>query len=82
VTDQEPLTEDECEVAFDLWLCRMNGLAGALKPECYPAAYTLSERGWLSRRIQDDDVIWEFTDEGLAALDLNSLNRTDPADMN
>ena len=24
-------------------------------------------------RIQDDDVIWWFTDQGLAALDLNAL---------
>jgi hypothetical protein len=82
MAEHEPLTDDVCEIAFDLWAARMAGLAGALKPECYPAAYTLSERGWLSRRIQDDDVIWEFTDQGLAALDLNSLVRNAPADSN
>jgi hypothetical protein len=42
---------------------------------------TLHDRGWRSRRIQDDDVIWEFTHQGLAALDLNSLRRNEPADL-
>jgi hypothetical protein len=73
MAEHEPLTEDECEVAFGLWLVRMKGLAGALKPEFYPAAVGLQERGWLSRRFEGDDVIWEFTDAGLAALNLNSL---------
>jgi hypothetical protein len=70
------LTEDEGQVVTDLWLCRMAGLVGALKPEYYPAAHTLTERGWLSRRIQDEDVIWEFTDQGLAALNMNALTES------
>jgi hypothetical protein len=45
MAEHEPLTDDECEVAFDLWLARMKGLAGALKPEFYPAAVALCETG-------------------------------------
>jgi hypothetical protein len=33
-------------------------------------------------RVQDDDVIWAFPDQRLAALDLNALRRGDPADPN
>jgi hypothetical protein len=33
-------------------------------------------------RVQDDDVIWEFPDQGLAALNLNALRRDDDADQN
>jgi hypothetical protein len=73
MAEHEPLTEDECEIAFGLWLIRMAGLAGVLRPEFYPAAHELHERGWLSRRFEGDDVIWEFTDAGVLALNLNSL---------
>jgi hypothetical protein len=47
-----------------------------------PEAHRLWERGWLSRRIENDDVVFEFTDQGLAALELGGLSRTDPADQN
>lgn len=33
-------------------------------------------------RVQDDDVISEFTDQGLTALNLNALRRDDDADQN
>ena len=46
------------------------------------AAVALCERGWLERRWHGDDVVFLFTDTGLAALDLNALRRTDPADLN
>jgi len=49
------------------------GKAGAVEPEYLRAAHSLTEQGWVSRRIQDDDVIFELTDEGLTALELNGL---------
>lgn len=76
------LTEDEGQVVTDLWAARMGGLAGAVKPEYLPAAHTLAERGWLERRWHGDDMVWWFTDQGLAALDLNTLRRDSQADQN
>lgn len=69
----EPLTDNEKAVAFDLWVARLNGKAGAVQPEYLPAAHALTERGWLSRRLENDDVVFEFTDQGLTALELSSL---------
>jgi hypothetical protein len=66
------LTLDEMQVAYDLFIARQLGLAGAVKPEYLPEAHNLCERGWLSRRIEDDDVIFEFTDAGLVALNLGA----------
>jgi len=82
MAEHEPLTEDECEIAFDLWALRLHGQAGAVKPECLPAAVALCELGWLERRWHGDNVVFWFTDAGLAALNLNALRRTDPADLN
>jgi hypothetical protein len=82
LSDLEPLTDDELQVAYDLWAARMGGLAADVKPEYYPAAHTLAERGWLERRWHGDDMVWRFTDTGLAALNLNSLRRNSEADKN
>jgi hypothetical protein len=57
-------------------------LPGAVKPEYLPAAVALCERGWLERRWHGDDVVFWFTDTGLAALDMQALHRDDPVDMN
>ncbi len=82
MTEPEPITEDELVVAWDLWRLRLNHKAGGVKPEYLPAAHKLHGRGWVSRRIQNDDVIFEFTDQGLAALEMGSLRRDQPADQN
>jgi hypothetical protein len=82
MAEHEQLTEDERQIAYELWVARMGGLDGAVEPEYLPAAVALCDRGWLERRWYGDDVVWRFTDEGLAALDLNALRRNDPADLN
>ena len=82
MSDLEPLTDDEGQVIADLWAARMARLAGAVKPEFYPAAHALAERGWLERRWHGDDMVFWFTDTGLAALDMNSLRRDSQADQN
>jgi len=73
LTEREPLTEDELRVAYELWLMRMKGLAATLKPEFYPAAVALHERGWVSHRSENGGTVWEFTDAGLMALNLRAL---------
>jgi hypothetical protein len=70
---EEPLTEAELTVAYDLWIARLNHKAGAVLPEFLPAAHRLWERGWVSRRFHNDDLVWEFTDEGAVALGLSAL---------
>jgi hypothetical protein len=76
------LTEDERQVAFDLWAARLDSKAGAVKAEYLCAAHNLAERGWLSRRIENDDLIWEFTNEGWTCLELSTLRRSESADWN
>jgi hypothetical protein len=71
--DHEPLTEDEGQVVADLWLARMAGLAGAVKPEYLPEAVSLCEKGWVERRWHGDDVVFWFTDAGLTALGVNAV---------
>jgi hypothetical protein len=73
----EPLTTDELTVAHDLYLARMAGLAGAIEPEYLPEAHRLTEKGWLERRWHDGDMVWWFTDQGLTALGLGALRRSD-----
>jgi hypothetical protein len=82
MAEHEPLTDDEGQVVTDLWAARIGGLAGAVKPEYLPAAVSLCDKGWVERRWHGDDVVFWFTDTGLAALDLNSLRRDKPADLN
>jgi hypothetical protein len=50
---------------------RIPGDSSAMHPKGRESTHT----GYIRRppRIQDDDVIWEFTDQGLAALNLNAL---------
>jgi hypothetical protein len=78
----EELSNGELELLRDLYLIRQWGKAAAVKPEYLPEAHRACEKGWISRRIQDDDLIWEFTDAGLTALHLGALSRSEPADMN
>jgi hypothetical protein len=49
-----------------------------------PDAERLCEAGWLERRTVDDtgDTAWFWTRKAEAALDMNALRRTNPADMN
>jgi hypothetical protein len=67
------VTQDELQVVFDFYLARMGGMAGAVKPEFLPAAHRLTELGWLSRRIEDNDVVFEFTAQGVTAIELAGL---------
>ena len=58
---------------FDLHaIARRVMIERGLRPEYLPEAHRLTEKGWLARRIQDDDVIFEFTDPGLVALNLGA----------
>ena len=76
------MKQDELQVAYDLYLARLLGKAGAVKPEYLPAAHKLTQQGWVSRRIQDNDLVFEFTDTGLAAIELGGLSRSELADWN
>lgn len=74
--EHEPLTEDALEIAAGLWVARMGGLAAAVKPGYLPAVVALCDRGWVERRWHRDNVVWWFTDMGLAALDMNALTES------
>jgi hypothetical protein len=74
--EHEQLTEDQGQIAADLWLARMEGLAAAVKPEFLPAVVALCDRGWVERRWHGDDAVFWFTDTGLAALEMNALTQS------
>jgi hypothetical protein len=75
-------TPDELDLLCDLYLVRQWGKAAAVKPEFLPEAHRMCEKGWISRRVHNDDLVWEFTDTGLTALSLGALSRRNPADWN
>ena len=78
------MTEDERQLTFDLFVAYFAGFTGdvAIEPEYPCAAHDLTERSWPSRRIENGEPLWQITDEGLAALHLNALTRSEPTDLN
>jgi hypothetical protein len=76
------LTEDEHAVLIDLWRARMRGRAIVVENGYVGAAHSLTERGWCSRRIENDDLVWELSDQGLTALELGAMRRGRAEDMN
>jgi hypothetical protein len=77
-------TDIQEEILFRAWLLARKGQGQVLEDWAEPDAEQLYEAGWLERRTVDDtgDVAWFWTSQAEAALDVNALRRTDPADMN
>jgi hypothetical protein len=67
------VTLKELEVLTDLYLASLGGLVGVPKPEFLPECHALTERGWLSRRVEDAEVVFEMSNKGLTALALDGL---------
>jgi hypothetical protein len=82
--EQMEFTETEQDILFRAWLLARDGKGQVLEDWALPDAERLSEAGWLERRTVDanGDTAWFWTQEAEAALDMNALRRTDPADMN
>jgi hypothetical protein len=77
-------TENEQDILVRAWLLARDGQGQVLEGWAVPDAERLCEAGWLERRTVDntDDVAFFWTSQAEAALDMNALRRTDPADMN
>jgi hypothetical protein len=67
------VTQDELQLVFDFYLAKMGGMAGVVEPGYLPAAHRLARRGWLSRRVENDELVFELTNEGLTALALDGV---------
>jgi hypothetical protein len=68
-----PFTERELQVAFTLWVCRQKGMAAVLEDEQLGSAQTLETRGFASRHFKGGQLVWQFTNSGLAALGMTGL---------
>jgi hypothetical protein len=82
---RQDLTDDEIQVLVDLWAISMQeGVEGAVVyPQHLPDAIRLQDRGWL-RRAHDDEFgwFWAMTEKGRVAMEVGSLTKLTPADMN
>ncbi len=76
------MTDDELQLLSDLFIARSAGLVGAVQDEYAAEAERLTEQGWLERRWHGDDLVYGISDNGISALELAGLHRTDPADQN
>jgi hypothetical protein len=77
-------TDTEQEILVKAWLLAREGKGQVLEDWAEPDAERLCEGGWLERRTVDatGDTFWFWTSQAEAALDMNALRRTDPADLN
>jgi hypothetical protein len=76
-------TETQREILVNAWLLARDGNGQVITADVYPDAHELAEQGWLARRIEPDgELSWWWTPAAETALDLNSLRRDEPADLN
>jgi hypothetical protein len=77
-------TGTQQEILVNAWLLAREGKGQVLEDWAEPDAEELCEAGWLERRTVDanGDTAWFWTRQAEAALDVNALRRTEPADMN
>jgi hypothetical protein len=77
-------TETEQEILVNAWALSSRGCGQVVEDWAEPDAERLSEAGWLERRTVDanGDTCWFWTSQAEAALDMNALRRTGPADKN
>jgi hypothetical protein len=77
-------TETEQEILVNAWLLARDGKGQVVEDWAEPDAERLCEAGWLERRTVNatGDTAWFWTSQAEAALDMNALHRTDPADLN
>ena len=63
----QELTEDE----LGLVACAIQHPEGfPVKPQFLADAHRLYERGWLDRRLVEDEIVWTLSDRGVTALEL------------
>jgi hypothetical protein len=72
LTPDFELTPDHLVVLYDLYLARLAGNAGSIKPEYLPEVHDLCEQRWLERHWFKGDTVFWFTDAALAALGITS----------
>ena len=77
-------TDTQQTILADAWLLAREGKGQVVEDWAEPDAQQLADAGWLERRTVDanGDTCWFWTSQAEAALDMNALRRTDPADMN
>jgi hypothetical protein len=77
-------TETQQEILVNAWLLAREGKGQVVEDWAEPDAERLCDAGWLERRTVDanGDIAWFWTAEAEAALDMSSLHRNDPADLN
>jgi hypothetical protein len=77
-------TDTQQDILAQAWLLAREGKGQVLETWAEPDAQELCDAGWLERRTVDanGDTCWFWTQQAEAALDMSSLHRNDPADLN
>jgi hypothetical protein len=69
----QPLSDDELELAFQLWACRVKGAPLRVADSHLDAAAGLERRGFAHRRFHHGQLTWEFSDTGEQAMAIGGL---------
>jgi hypothetical protein len=79
---EQHFTEDELRVLFDAWVVHQDGEAFAPQDVFLPECHRLAEAGWLERRMHGDDVVFRWSDQAEAALNLSAAMTTAKESVN
>jgi hypothetical protein len=78
----EPFTESELRVLFEAWAAAQDDLAFAIEDVYLPEAHRLAEAGWLERRLNDQDVVFMWSEQAEGALQLSHVMTTAKESVN
>jgi DNA-binding PadR family transcriptional regulator len=76
------LTHDETRAAAYAIALHLEDRAFVPHDEFLPTCERLRERGWLSRRMDDGEPVYELTQSGRVALELHRLGNPSNASLN
>jgi hypothetical protein len=74
--DSERFTPDELELLTLAWALAKEGKVLCPEDTHIPECHRLSERGWLAREWHGDDIVYGWSQQAEAALDINELTAT------
>lgn len=77
------LSKEQLELCYAAWLAHQVGGLIDVKPEYFPEAHDLAERGWLKRVFTDDGAMgWGWSATAEAAFRIHDLLATHAGQLN
>jgi hypothetical protein len=71
--DSERFTNDELELLALAWALAQGGKLFCPEDAYLPECYRLNELGWFKREWHGDDLVYGWSPQAEAALDINQL---------